>query len=380
MKKIEDTLDFQGKQLKIVDRMIAFLLKKRMDIAIRIARIKMSEGTPFIRLEVEGQRIEEVRRLAGEIGLNPHYLTTVLYTNIGESCKAQLMCLQNPDMFSPLEEDEEVRYAQLKKNLLTLTERWAATYNRSYDEGHFATRAYVAWETQAIRAHAGGMFLPQGVLVDLGCATGRMSFVLSDAGYFTAAYGYDISPGMVRHAKEVAGGCAYPVEFSVHDFESDGIPLPDESASFVVMNLGTGSDVKSFSLVLEEIRRVLMPGGRFAVSFYNRDALLYRCGFMPWPTGLTAEFNTVTDTLDVQSGGKTLTIYAHPYRVSEATALFGDGLSVSDVSTFPSVSAILPTDVIEGKEGAEEAMTEVDRILASTGMGAYILVLGEKKN
>jgi len=378
MLKSEETLEFWGTRLRIVDRVIAFLLKKRLDIAAHIAKIKKEQGIPFIRLEVEDQRIEEVRRLALEIGLNPHYLESVLYANIGESCKTQLLVLQNPDATSLSREDDDVRYEQLKKNLLALTNAWARSYNRSYVDGHFATRAYLAWEDEMIRTHASDMFLPEGTLVDLGCATGRMAFHLANASCFTEVFGYDISPEMVDCANTASILCSYPATFTVHDIETNGIPLSDGTAAFIVMNLGTGSDVRDFPAVQAEIRRVLKPGGRFAVSFYNKNALVYRCGFVPWTTGLTAEFNTVTDTLDVQSGKEKVTIYARMYDPSEAAAFFSDGLIVTCVETFPSVSAILPTDVIEGKRDAEAAMTEVDRLLASSGMGAYVLVLGEK--
>lgn len=350
-----------------------------MDITAQVADVKMRDGIPFIRREVEEDRLNDVRKLATQEGLDPNFLSTLLYMIIGESCKGQLERRDGPPTAVLSDEDDTARYEELKRHLLELTNAWAPSYDGHYTDGYFATRVYTAWEHEAIQAHAGDMFLPQGALVDLGCATGRMSFLLADTISFTSVEGFDISRNMIASARSLARSCSYEANFCTHDFELEGIPCRDESVSFVVMNLGTGSDVKDFSGVLMEIRRVLIPGGRFAISFYNRDALLYRCGFMPWPTGLTAEFNTITNTLDVRSCGKAYTIYARPYGVAEVRGLFDDELRVMRADTFPSVSAILPTDVIEGKPEAETAMTEVDKLLTSSGMGAYILVLGEKK-
>jgi len=220
------------------------------------------------------------------------------------------------------------------------------------------------------------------LLLDLGCATGRLAFLLCSK--FTNVVGYDISPHMQARANELAGerGLCPSVSFEQADLE-DGIPMPDESASFVVMNLGTASDMRNVDKVISETLRVLKPRGRFFFSFYNREALVYKLEFMPWHVNLAASINIRRDSLDVcvkdcNSVEGIMSVYAKAYTGQQVSRMFSDcGVEVV-ITTHPTVSAILPHEIFLNQPSVRESISSLDRGLVDTSMGAYIIARGRK--
>jgi len=220
------------------------------------------------------------------------------------------------------------------------------------------------------------------LMLDLGCTTGRIAFQFHDA--FARIVGYDISQHMQTHANGLAmkRNLDAKINFECVDLE-DGIPMPDASTSFVVMNLGTAGDMRGIGKVIEETIRVLKSGGRFLFSFYNRDALAYRWEFLPWETGLAASINIHRDSLDVHSKGEDskeeiIPVYARVYTRDEVTSLFTErGVEVSLV-TYPTVSAILPHELFINQPNVQESVMAIDEALANTTMGAYIIAVGQK--
>ena len=184
---------------------------------------------------------------------------------------------------------------------------------------------------------------------------------------------------MVATAKKNAGVhiSGERTSFSEIDVEN-GIPVGDATASFVVMNLGTASDVRDIKLVIKETLRVLEPGGRFFFSFYNRDALLYRWEFLPWPVGLVASINLYKHCLEVHSRDEVLSVYARPYTAIEVETLFREAGVAISLSTYPTMSSILPNDLFEGQPDIQEAVTALDGNLSTSSMGAYIIATGQK--
>ncbi|MBI5644635.1 methyltransferase domain-containing protein [Candidatus Kaiserbacteria bacterium] len=202
---------------------------------------------------------------------------------------------------------------------------------------------------------------------------------LSLGGRFEQAVGYDISPHMLAIAQENAGKHQFGAQTQFQEVDvEEGIPVEDATISFVVMNLGTASDVRNIERVIKETLRVLKPGGRFLFSFYNRDALLYRWEFLPWPVSLVASINLHDHCLEVHSGNEVLSVYARPYTVDEVAALFRNvGVKVN-LSTYSTMSAILPNDLFENQPGIQEAIVSLDENLSTSPMGAYIIATGQK--
>ena len=124
-----------------------------------------------------------------------------------------------------------------------------------------------------------GLLRNKNAALDLGCATGKMTFKL--APHFKNIIGIDISPTMINIAKrKIPAMDSRNIEFKIADLEA-GIPCGDKSVEFVNMNLGTASDISNIQALLQEIGRILIPSGKFILSFYNSKALFYKW-FIPF--------------------------------------------------------------------------------------------------
>ncbi len=372
-------LDELSQRIKAVDLMILQLAHRRMQMAKQVGQFKRSERKSIVRADVEDRRIAETRTWAEAHGLNPHFAALLEYALIGESCKLQLIDLQET-MLRERPESEDERYAELKSNLLMLTERWHRSYDTDYDKEYLATRQYQEFELELMQSEV-GLLADTELMLDLGSANGRASFKLADA--FDRIIGYDISQHMQARANELAAerGLHTRLTFECVDLE-EGIPLADNSASFVLMNFGTASDVRAIGRIIEETRRVLKTGGRLFFSFYNREALVYRWELLPWPVGLAAVVNIHRDSLDVHSHNGThdeiVPIYARAYTVAEVQKLFADRGFAPTILTHPTISAILPDTVFDGQPEVSEAVRNIDRSLVTQSMGAYIIATAEK--
>ena len=369
------SLEKLGDRLRKVDMLVVALLKRRMDLALQVVEVKVKNGQKIFRAQTEARRLAQVRAEARKLKLNPHFVESILYSSINESCKQQMIQLQSMSARRHKEQkNEEDLYCLLKKNLLILTKRWSDSYDDHYDKAFFATQAYLKFEEQLLEQEIKRID-NCGLALDLGCATGRLVAKLSPL--FKQVVGYDISPHMLMKAN--AKKRKYPnISFIKADLEK-GIPQSDSSVSFVAMNLGTASDVSGICKVIKEVKRVLHPGGRFLFSFYNRDALLYQWDFIPWPVGLAAEININKHCLDVHLGAKVLSVYARPYTTEEVRKLFPPRMRLSKVLTYPTISSILPNDLFEGKPSIQKSMIMIDCQLAKAHDGAYIIAIGQKK-
>lgn len=266
------------------------------------------------------------------------------------------------------------QYRILKRNLLRLTERWANSYDADYDKAFFATHAYIEFEEEILRQEIEQVYCRE-LALDFGCATGRFATKLSSS--FDQVIGYDISPHMIKKANERPQKPSNTTFLEI-DLEQ-GIPQADGTASLVVMNLGTASDMRDISGILKGAARILKSNGRFFFSFYNKDALLYQWDFVPWPVGLAAEINTHKHCLDVHFGSKVLSVYARPYTVTEVKNLFPSEMKLSKVLTYPTLSSILPSTLFDGKSSIQKSVMTIDRQLATAFDGAYIIVTGQKQ-
>ena len=369
-----------GARLRKVDMLLMSLAKKRMDLALEVERRKSISLNPAERrifnFEREIERLKAVSDWAVQNGVNPYFAQSLLYLMINESCKQQMIQLQNRgDSPASHATDEREWLELLDRNLLILTKLWSETYDTYYDKAFFATHSYLDFENSVIDKEIER--LPdRKCFVDIGCATGRLTVQL--ARKFERTVGYDISRDMILKAKQkISTNNELNISFDIADIQG-GIPEPSGSVSFVVMNLGTASDIRELPKVLKEVSRVLRPHGRFLFSFYNKEALLYRWDFIPWTTGLAAEINLAKNCLDVHKGNEILSVYAKPYTVDEVLEMIKDGLSVSEVQTYPTVSAIRPNDLFQDQPEVQKPIISIDNALASSNGGAYIVLTGSK--
>ncbi len=384
------SLDELGKRLWKVDTLMLDIAKRRMALALQVERRKREEADlgrsdgHIIRGPKEKERVEEARKQAEQSGLNPNFAASLESLLILQSCHDQL---EQREQAATNGEDtilsEEEEYAIKKKNLITLAEHWAASYDKDYDKGHFGTQAYKRFEREVIESEVAT--LPhRDILLDLGCATGTLTLPLCR--HFEFSIGYDISSHMVdrAYAKSCEQALDARVSFEQLDVEQ-GIPIEDGTVSYAVMNLGTASDVRDIQGVIKEIMRVLKPGGRFFLSFYNKEAFAYRWEFIPWLVGLTASINIYKDCLEVYDPktGREMPVYARRYTMDEVGALLGKSSGLK-MFTYPAMSMILPSVLFEGRPGIEESIVAVDRALLSSldptlsTAGAYIIATGQK--
>ncbi len=101
-------------------------------------------------------------------------------------------------------------------------------------------------------------------VLEIGCGTG---LILKEVAPFSRrAVGVDISPGMLGHARrrglDVVCGSA------------TDLPFPDGSFD-TVYSFKVLAHVEHIRRAMDEVSRVLRPGGRAALEFYNRHSLRY---------------------------------------------------------------------------------------------------------
>jgi SAM-dependent methyltransferase len=125
------------------------------------------------------------------------------------------------------------------------------------------------WEFFA--AQVGTRLPTQPVVMDLGCRPGL--FLRDFGGRYTPAalYGYDVTPAMIDHARQVAYNGVRPT-LAVHNLTAQ--PIPVAAGTVHLVNMTAVLHVLDDPLaVLAEVRRVLAPGGLFFLNDWIRTSL-----------------------------------------------------------------------------------------------------------
>lgn len=367
-----------GKRIESIDLLLLTLVAHRMHLSLNVGAYKKAKGEKIYRRAAENKRLDAARFIAVNGGLDDNFAHSLLYAIINESCKQQMIQLQDKDFQVPDFKDEEESQENLRQNLLKLTEAVADFYDDSYDRRSFAVKSYRKFEEECL-VGAIAETRDRSRAIDLGCASGMQSLRL--AGKFDEVIGFDVSPAMIRVAqRKITPELKDRLIFQELDLNHGLSLLKDGSVSFVLMNLGTASDIRDIEKLISEVHRVLKKGGRYLMSFYNKDALVYKWDFLPWPDGLAAEINQALSCLDVRVGNNSYSVYAKAYSTSEVEKMLGRNLAVDlNIATFPTVSALLPNQLFDkGNERAQEAVDELDRQLSTLTNGAYIVATGGK--
>ena len=142
-----------------------------------------------------------------------------------------------------------------------LLQRMVATHRERFGDDYWAM----------FTAHVAPHLPSRPVVVDLGCGPGLFLHDL-EARYPSATlYGYDVTPAMVAHARQLAWAGATPT-LSVHDLTAQPLPHPSGAAHLVSMSSVLHVLDEPLPL-LAEIRRVLAPGGVFLLHDWVRQPL-----------------------------------------------------------------------------------------------------------
>jgi ubiquinone/menaquinone biosynthesis C-methylase UbiE/chorismate mutase len=378
-----------GEDFVAVDRLIMDLIKRRMDLAKLVAREKLraadgnSKYLEIYNNKRELERLAGIKEHADRIGLDSDFARAVLYLLFGESIKEQVKLLQDTQQLDLETAEDKDRQTQLRQNLIELTEYICEKYDPGYTEVHHATDAYGKFEAELLAADITKLD-HRKLALDLGCGTGSLSLELAARYKFEQVRGYDLSEDMISVAnrkKQQMG--AENVMFESRDIEAGEFPAETSSVSYVVMNMGTASDMVDLPTMLGTIGRVLEPGGRFFLSFHNADALLYESRYLPWPTSLAAAYNSYTNCLDVRHRERVFSIFTQLQSEETVRRVMPAELNIDEVTSYPVLSSILPNDLFTSL--TPETIDEIDRGLAKSARssalssaGAYLILSGKK--
>jgi len=381
-----------GQQLAAVDGMLVTLLARRAAITSQVGAHKLREGGGIFRPEIEQQRLAQSRDLAAQVGLDPEFAASILHQVIAMSCKMQWAMGEGYNHHLVLPEDEEERLAVLKQNLRSLTEAIAPRWKHSGGDEFPGTAVYNDFEDALVSEQVRQMQRRSDgnptVALDLGTAAGHSARLI--ASHFGRVIGYDLSQHMIAEAW--SRGNPSNIEFQQHDLE-DGLPHEDDSVDFVMMGQGTASDIPTIRELIREISRVLRPGGRFVLSFYNRDALMYTDGYVSLDCDLAAEVNLDLNCLTVHAPSyrddddevhpaKDHLVYARPYMWGEIEGLMvGTTLQFTRQITAPTLASVIPRALMQNEQFSGQII-KLDTVIlnsSSLGAGAYHLMAGEQR-
>ncbi|MGY0464633.1 class I SAM-dependent methyltransferase [Kitasatospora sp. cg17-2] len=120
------------------------------------------------------------------------------------------------------------------------------------------TRAMIGTFAELVRATGN----PR--VADVGCGPGHLTAALHELGL--EATGFDLSPGMVEHARR-----AHPA-LPFHEARAESLPVEDGALGGVLAHYSTiHTPPAELPALLAELVRVLAPGGLLLLSFFGTD-------------------------------------------------------------------------------------------------------------
>jgi SAM-dependent methyltransferase len=132
-------------------------------------------------------------------------------------------------------------------------------FAQSNYERHGPARRLLQYRASLLRRYAD--LRPGDAVLDLGCGDGSHLRVLSET--VRTGIGIDLAPGMIREARREAGSLTFRVDDAEH------CRTVDDCSVDAVVCVGVIEHVLRPRAVFRQIRRVLRPGGRFAVLTLN---------------------------------------------------------------------------------------------------------------
>ncbi len=153
----------------------------------------------------------------------------------------------------------------------------------------------------------------RGFVVDLGCGPGHIARYLQEQG--VKIFGLDLSAEMVRVATSLNPG----IEFRTGDMRQ--LDMPDGSlAGAVAFYSIVHFDSAELGVVLQQVRRVLEPGGLFLVSFHIGSQVVSVDDLFGAPVSLDFRFHFPSEVIAALQSAH-LTVIEHverePYEGAE---------------------------------------------------------------
>jgi SAM-dependent methyltransferase len=111
-------------------------------------------------------------------------------------------------------------------------------------------------------------------VLDVGCGNGYVLANYARAGADVS--GIDLTEAAITLTRQRFSLAGLTGDFRTANAEA--LPFPDETFD-CVCSMGVLHHTPDTERAVEEVWRVLKPGGRLIVMFYHRDSALYRCSF-----------------------------------------------------------------------------------------------------
>lgn len=110
-----------------------------------------------------------------------------------------------------------------------------------------------------------GVGLPGQRMADLGCGSGLVSLELARRG--CSVDGVDVSSELLSEARRLADEAGLADRLAFHEASAESTGLP--AASYDAVTAATCWHYFDHDRALEEVRRILRPGGRLAASWFH---------------------------------------------------------------------------------------------------------------
>jgi ubiquinone/menaquinone biosynthesis C-methylase UbiE len=146
----------------------------------------------------------------------------------------------------------------------------------------------------------------QGKIIDIGCGFGATNLVLAERFVESEIVGIDLSEPLLELARETAAEANLGGRIRFEKADVHQIPYPDDTFD-VVLNINMVHLVDKPVQMLNEIERILMPGGYLYIADLRRSLL----GFVESEirSGLTiAESREVFDQSEIRTGDLTWSV------------------------------------------------------------------------
>jgi len=278
--------------------------------------------------------------------------------------------------------NKNTNWSNGKSTHLKLSAKAAGIYDSKYANENFSTKLYMDYELEVIDKAVKMLSTDKkSIAIDLGSGTGRDTLHFCKS--FYKVMGYDFSPSMIEMAnKNKTKLGTKNVTFIQKDIDKDNLrEIEDNSISFVNAGFGMGSFIKNIDSLAKDVHRVLKQKGIFTISFYNSNALVSQIAKeLKWEPSLSARFTDTKDSLKVVFQGNKFNIAAKAYSVQDCIDIFSKHFKIVEVSSFPTVSSLLPNNIFTNSK-VKDIFKQIDykiRFDESVAGGAYIIIVCRK--